>query len=62
MTGDLINPEMDKELYNELVDNAILGLAVIQNRKLIYANNALADITGHTKEGSLPQSSLYTNI
>jgi len=50
MTGDLIDPKMDKELYSILVDNAILGLAVIQNRKLIYANNALADITGHTKE------------
>jgi len=29
--------------------NAI-GFSYIQNRKLIYANKALADITGHTKD------------
>ena len=50
MTIDPLNPEIDKELYSALVDNSILGLAVIQDRKLIYSNNALADITGHTRE------------
>lgn len=57
MSLDIPIIELNKETCRELVDNAILGIAIIQNKKLVYANRSLADITGHTLEDMFALSS-----
>ena len=57
MSSNVTDIELNKEICRELIDNALLGLAIIQNKRLVYANGSLADITGHTVENMLTLSS-----
>jgi PAS domain-containing protein len=57
MSSNVTDIELNKEICRELIDNALLGLAIIQNKRLVYANRSLADITGHTVENMLTLSS-----
>jgi PAS domain S-box-containing protein len=50
MLKGALNPNRDKELYRAIIDNALQGLAIIQNSEVIFANGTLAEITGHTLE------------
>ncbi|MDD1750081.1 MAG: PAS domain S-box protein [Methanothrix sp.] len=45
------------EVCRELIGNALLGLAIIQDKKLVYANDGLADIIGINLEDMLALSS-----
>ena len=56
MSSEVPDIELNKEICRELIDNALLGLGIIQNKKLVYANRSLADITGHTLENMLALS------
>jgi PAS domain S-box-containing protein len=56
MSSEVPDIELNKEICRELIDNALLGLGIIQNKKLVYANRSLADITGHTLEDMLALS------
>lgn len=57
MAESITTPDTNEELYRNLIENALQGLAIIQNQKLIFANRALADITGHSLEELLSLSS-----
>jgi PAS domain S-box-containing protein len=50
MLKGALNPDMDRELYRIMIDNALQGLAVIQNSEVIFANGILAEITGYALE------------
>jgi PAS domain S-box-containing protein len=50
MLKGALNPDRDKEFYRAIIDNALQGLAIIQNSEVIFANGTLAEITGHTLE------------
>ncbi len=50
MSKSALNPDMDKELYRAIIDNALQGLAIIQNSEVIFANGILAEITGYALE------------
>ena len=56
MSSEVPDIELNKEICRELIDNALLGMGIIQNKKLVYANRSLADITGHTLEDMLALS------
>ena len=56
MSSEVPDIELNKEICRELIDNALLGMGIIQNKKLVYANRSLADITGHTLESMLALS------
>jgi len=50
MSKGVLNPDVDKELYRAIIDNALQGLAIIQNSEVIFANGTLAEITGYALE------------
>ncbi|HSD57349.1 MAG TPA: PAS domain-containing protein [Methanotrichaceae archaeon] len=50
MLKGALNLDMDKELYRAIIDNALQGLAIIQNSEVIFANGILAEITGYALE------------
>jgi PAS domain S-box-containing protein len=50
MLKGALNPDADKELYRTMIDNALQGLAIIQNSEVIFANGILAEITGYAPE------------
>lgn len=49
--------EFSMEACRELIGNALLGLAIVQDKKLVYANKGLADIIGIDLEDMLALSS-----
>jgi PAS domain S-box-containing protein len=55
---------MDEEICRNLIDNALQGLAIIHDKKLIFANRTLADITGYDYEEllSLPYDAFLSVI
>lgn len=48
LSKGVLNPDVDKELYRAIIDNALQGLAIIQNSEVIFANGILAEMTGYT--------------
>ena len=58
------NSNMDEEICRNLIDNALQGLAIIHDKKLIFANRTLADITGYDYEEllSLPYDAFLSVI
>lgn len=44
------------EAYHALVDHSLQGLIVIQNHKIVFANRAMAEISGYTIEEMLTSS------
>ena len=53
MPSAVQNTEFNEGNYRELIDKSLLGLAIIQDRRLIYANVRLAEIIGHSLEDML---------
>ncbi|NTV27422.1 MAG: PAS domain-containing protein [Methanothrix sp.] len=53
MPSAVQNTEFNEGIYRELIDKSLLGLAIIQDRRLIYANERLAEIIGHSLEDML---------
>jgi PAS domain S-box-containing protein len=58
------NSGMDEEICRNLIDNALQGLAIIHDKKLIFANRTLAGITGYDYEEllSLPYDAFLSII
>lgn len=45
---DITERKRAQEAYHALVDHSLQGLVVIQDMKLVFANQAMADISGYT--------------
>ncbi len=47
---DITKQKRAQEAYHALVDHSLQGLVIIQDMKIVFANRAMADITGYTVE------------
>jgi len=47
---DITERKRAEEAYRSLVDHSLQGLAIFQNGRVVFANQAMADITGYTVE------------
>jgi len=50
---DITERKKAEEAYRSLVDHSLQGLAIFQNGRVVFANQAMADITGYTVEEML---------
>ncbi len=50
MVIDATEPKRIENAYRELVDHSLQGLIIIQDMKVVFANQAFADISGYTIE------------
>jgi PAS domain S-box-containing protein len=50
---DITERKRAEEAYRSLVDHSLQGLAIFQNGRVVFANQAMADITGYTVEEML---------
>ncbi len=53
VTRDITERKKAEEAYRSLVDHSLQGLAIFQNGRVVFANQAMADITGFTVEEML---------
>ncbi|MCH7559446.1 MAG: PAS domain S-box protein, partial [Planctomycetes bacterium] len=54
---DITERKKAEEAYRSLVDHSLQGLAIFQDGRVVFANQAMADITGYTVEEMLALSS-----
>jgi len=50
---DITERKRAEDAYRILVDHSLQGLAILQDERVVFTNQALADITGHTVEEML---------
>jgi len=62
---DITERKLTEEAYHTLVDHSLQGLAILQDERVVFTNQALAEITGYTIDemlainvGRLPTSQL----
>jgi len=53
ITREITKRKRAEEAYRSLVDHSLQGLAIFQEGRVVFANQAMADITGYTMEEML---------
>jgi len=61
---DITERKRAEEAYRSLVDHSLQGLAIFQKGRVVFANQAMADITGYTVEEmlTLPHEQVETFV
>lgn len=59
---DLTELHRQEEAYRDLVDHSLQGLVIVQDRRIVFANQALADMLGYTVKDLTSQAADYLSF